>query len=267
MSELYHYGIKGQRWGIRRFQNEDGTLTAEGKKRYGLEGLDSKNKDFDSRSAVKAYKKEAKQRYSKIRRTKDDMDTYLLSQDRMNHDIIEANKNKEFVSDWKKAAKRFYNAHSGKTNEDWLDAEEASIKELKKKYPQFKELISGFAPHEAIRTKEHLDEIMNMKPSTKINKYDNGELEIATNNPIFALLNNDFYYENTQKDYDNSAKVTNKAYEELNKYFIDKYGSEVIAEGNKQSKNAEKAIKIGVATVPVLLTGGIAALVISDLYK
>ena len=33
-NELYHHGIKGQRWGIRRFQNEDGTLTAAGKKRY-----------------------------------------------------------------------------------------------------------------------------------------------------------------------------------------------------------------------------------------
>lgn len=32
--ELYHYGIKGQRWGVRRFQNQDGTLTAKGKKRY-----------------------------------------------------------------------------------------------------------------------------------------------------------------------------------------------------------------------------------------
>ena len=31
---LAHFGIKGQRWGIRRFQNEDGTLTEEGKKRY-----------------------------------------------------------------------------------------------------------------------------------------------------------------------------------------------------------------------------------------
>lgn len=31
-SELYHHGIKGQRWGVRRFQNEDGTLTSEGKK-------------------------------------------------------------------------------------------------------------------------------------------------------------------------------------------------------------------------------------------
>ena len=31
---LAHYGIKGQSWGIRRFQNEDGTLTEEGKARY-----------------------------------------------------------------------------------------------------------------------------------------------------------------------------------------------------------------------------------------
>lgn len=32
--ELYHHGIKGQKWGVRRFQNEDGSLTAEGEKRY-----------------------------------------------------------------------------------------------------------------------------------------------------------------------------------------------------------------------------------------
>lgn len=30
---LVHHGIKGQKWGIRRYQNEDGTLTEEGKKR------------------------------------------------------------------------------------------------------------------------------------------------------------------------------------------------------------------------------------------
>lgn len=32
--ELYHHGIKGQRWGIRRFQNPDGSYTASGKERY-----------------------------------------------------------------------------------------------------------------------------------------------------------------------------------------------------------------------------------------
>lgn len=32
---LMHHGIKGQKWGVRRYQNPDGTLTKEGKERYG----------------------------------------------------------------------------------------------------------------------------------------------------------------------------------------------------------------------------------------
>lgn len=32
--ELYHHGILGQKWGVRRFQNPDGSLTEEGRKRY-----------------------------------------------------------------------------------------------------------------------------------------------------------------------------------------------------------------------------------------
>lgn len=31
--ELYHHGVKGMKWGVRRYQNKDGSLTAAGKKR------------------------------------------------------------------------------------------------------------------------------------------------------------------------------------------------------------------------------------------
>lgn len=31
--ELYHLGVKGMKWGVRRYQNEDGSLTERGKKR------------------------------------------------------------------------------------------------------------------------------------------------------------------------------------------------------------------------------------------
>lgn len=36
--ELYHWGIKGMKWGVRRFQNTDGSLTPAGRRRYGGDG-------------------------------------------------------------------------------------------------------------------------------------------------------------------------------------------------------------------------------------
>lgn len=37
---LAHHGILGQKWGVRRYQNTDGSLTEAGKKRYGAESVD-----------------------------------------------------------------------------------------------------------------------------------------------------------------------------------------------------------------------------------
>ena len=45
--ELRHHGIKGQRWGVRRFQEEDGSLTPAGKERY-ADDLDSNKKQIQN---------------------------------------------------------------------------------------------------------------------------------------------------------------------------------------------------------------------------
>lgn len=45
--ELQHHGVKGMRWGVRRYQKKDGSLTPTGKKRYG-EGSDADGGDTNA---------------------------------------------------------------------------------------------------------------------------------------------------------------------------------------------------------------------------
>ena len=63
---LAHFGIKGQKWGVRRFQNQDGTLTAEGKERYSSANQDARN----SRTKKKASKMSDRELEQGIKRLK-----------------------------------------------------------------------------------------------------------------------------------------------------------------------------------------------------
>ena len=59
---LAHHGTKGQRWGVRRFQNSDGSLTAAGKLRYSVNnGGRSIGKKVDPKSAAKLKKRQVKE--------------------------------------------------------------------------------------------------------------------------------------------------------------------------------------------------------------
>ena len=66
-NELYHWGIKGMKWGIRRYQNKDGSLTNLGKKRYYQEA-DEKGYDQEGGTGgrYKTVGKGAKQKYERL---------------------------------------------------------------------------------------------------------------------------------------------------------------------------------------------------------
>lgn len=72
-NELYHHGVKGMKWGVRRYQNYDGTYTKRGLERYNKaeESYNSASKRYSdarsayksgtgSKAAVKSAKKEVK---------------------------------------------------------------------------------------------------------------------------------------------------------------------------------------------------------------
>ena len=63
---IKHHGIKGQKWGVRRFQNKNGSFTAAGKKRYNDDEYDEEREAYEkeaaARSGVKYVRKTKKER-------------------------------------------------------------------------------------------------------------------------------------------------------------------------------------------------------------
>ena len=55
--ELYHHGIKGQKWGVRRYQNKDGSLTNAGRKHYDNETAKLKEEKKVLRNKARTQKK------------------------------------------------------------------------------------------------------------------------------------------------------------------------------------------------------------------
>lgn len=114
--ELYHHGVKGMKWGVRRYQNPDGSLTARGQKRYSnKQAYEIKTVDGDVFRIYGGSNRNYNTKKSKVIKTQGEhlreMDTKKL-QAQMNKQADRAarkNEKKQFKKDVKdyREAKRY----------------------------------------------------------------------------------------------------------------------------------------------------------------
>ena len=69
MNELQHWGIKGMKWGVRRYQNKDGSLTPAGEKRYNqeMEKVEKQKAKLAEKQRIQQNKQETKAKYKQLK--------------------------------------------------------------------------------------------------------------------------------------------------------------------------------------------------------
>lgn len=244
-SDLTHHGIKGQKWGQRRFQNEDGTWTAAGKERYGSGVADAKaaykaaKKEYNA-SFNNAYRHNHPYSFSKKKREE--------TQQRWNDVYDKADKlnaAKRAVKDAKIADK---NAKSAAKNErkeirqDYKNAQRERNKELakindeydKKKTENAFGLDSGNAKD---RVKKHLEN--EYKRQQEINKWDQKNLDAKRQyRTAMGKKKTDTLLMKWQQESIND--ISKQTQSEFNKEYIKYVADQAFSTASKYAKNRNR---------------------------
>ena len=145
---LTHHGIIGMKWGVRRYQNKDGTLTAAGKKRY-----NSELEKIKAREKVVNNRKRTQDKFDKLeaKRTELDKEEQLIKE---REDRARNRKDKSRSTPDKKGLPK------NKSVKDMSDDELREVisrLDLEKKYA---ELVKQTTPQKSDKGKKFVDDVV-----------------------------------------------------------------------------------------------------------
>lgn len=102
---ISHFGIKGMKWGVRRYQNKDGSLTPEGRKRYGRSEDSEKVREIRKKPVSAMSNQELE---TVIRR----MNLERQYRDLKSSEINSGKKQAKEILDYANTASQFYNLYN-----------------------------------------------------------------------------------------------------------------------------------------------------------
>lgn len=235
--ELQHWGIKGMKWGIRRFQNKDGSLTPAGRKRYDDDGDSSKSSEHPKKAPHEMTGKDYKK--MKIEDMTDEELARAINRSRAEQ--VYSQLNPEPVSKGKVLAEKFLNealipvaVNAGKnfmdkqmnkiidkaladnTPKSALDKlkDEAATLKVKEEIAKYKDSISKIGKD----TKSELDKVTEeynlAKKKQELEELQNGGSEYSKKKAEYDMAK-------LQKDIDkiNEPEYDNSAYESLKRRY------------------------------------------------